>query len=652
MGGRGAAPGKRVGGALYLHRSALAALEPGQGARVAALAARCSEPWNVAKLDLAGDEAVSLLEYEPFAEAAFPALRASHRLSAEGALVRRRYGAENPPILHRKELLLLPDHPDRARFAALTRDLEARGLFVDMARRGRRKPWDAALQAAGLAIEDHRVVARAAREAPAPQVERHRTAIARSALSAPVSALQEAGFLTGERGFLDYGCGRGDDVRLLQAAGIAASGWDPHYAPDPGLLTPRPLVNLGFVLNVIEDRQERREALRAAWALTEQVLSVAVMLLGKSDVSGHLPCGDGFLSTRGTFQKYYSQAEIAGFLSEVLGRKPIAAGPGVFFVFRDEMLEQRYLAQRLSPGQDLASLAALHSPRAIAPGGGSAARQKLLADLAELTLLLGRTPHGSELPERLRSGLKRAGLSLARALTAALGDLPEARLAAASARRKAEVARYLAMQHFAARSAYRKRDPQVQRDVKAFFGTVKAAEAAGRALLFSIGDPEVLLEEAQDLQAQGLGRLRHGVYELHIRDLDRLTPRLRTYVGIAELVIGSLDPATLLALEFEARKVLTRDYPKFEEEALPRLGLQGEVDLRSADVRYRDHAKDGRVSVLLGKSDFMQGNEARYAAQAHFDAALLDLLSEADPHRLPFSEIAQRLLQAKLPLPY
>ena len=62
-------------------------------------------------------------------------------------------------------------------------------------------------------------------------------AIARSRLSAPVQALARWGFLDGLPSFLDYGCGRGDDIRALVQAGLDVVGWDPYYAPDV-LLSP------------------------------------------------------------------------------------------------------------------------------------------------------------------------------------------------------------------------------------------------------------------------------------------------------------------------------------------------------------------------------------------------------------------------------
>src|SRR4051794_17422022 len=95
-------------------------------------------------------------------------------------------------------------------------------------------------------------------------------------LSQPVALLVRHGLIKPGAAVFDYGCGQGDDLRILSASGIEAAGWDPHFRPE-AVQTPAPIVNLGFVLNVIEDPIERRDALRGAWALTEQVLSIATM---------------------------------------------------------------------------------------------------------------------------------------------------------------------------------------------------------------------------------------------------------------------------------------------------------------------------------------------------------------------------------------
>jgi DNA phosphorothioation-associated putative methyltransferase len=80
-----------------------------------------------------------------------------------------------------------------------------------------------------------------------------------------------------ETSFFDYGCGLGEDVSLLKAAGINAEGWDPYYLPDTRR-QPVECVNLGYVLNVIEDQKEREQTLRSAFELARKVLIVSVRI--------------------------------------------------------------------------------------------------------------------------------------------------------------------------------------------------------------------------------------------------------------------------------------------------------------------------------------------------------------------------------------
>ena len=53
------------------------------------------------------------------------------------------------------------------------------------------------------------------------------------------------------------------------------------------------VVNLGFVLNVIEDAHERVETLRAAWSFAKRALCVSVMVQGRAFTSGQKPHRDG-----------------------------------------------------------------------------------------------------------------------------------------------------------------------------------------------------------------------------------------------------------------------------------------------------------------------------------------------------------------------
>lgn len=80
--------------------------------------------------------------------------------------------------------------------------------------------------------------------------------------------------LTPGMSVFDYGCGRGGDLNRLQALDFSCDGWDPTFRPENPLRSAA-LVNLGYVINVIESADERAYVLRRAWSLTEQVLVVS-----------------------------------------------------------------------------------------------------------------------------------------------------------------------------------------------------------------------------------------------------------------------------------------------------------------------------------------------------------------------------------------
>ncbi|WP_295432217.1 hypothetical protein [uncultured Thiodictyon sp.] len=165
----------------------------------------------------------------------------------------------NPPILHRKELMLPADHPRRTEYEALTCAAQAVGLFDEPRRIGYRRQWLALVREQGYRIEGHALVPLGNDETnltsvddPTPvhaawQASRQLTALVRYGFSAPVQSLARYGLLDGRYRFFDYGCGRGDDVRGLTENGLTAAGWDPYHAPDNPIRA-ADIVNLGFVI--------------------------------------------------------------------------------------------------------------------------------------------------------------------------------------------------------------------------------------------------------------------------------------------------------------------------------------------------------------------------------------------------------------------
>ena len=241
--------GKRVGRASYLHRSAVALLPQSQAHAIDEARRQAAKaPWNVVRIE---KDTISFLLYEDFDEAAFPCLLKATKVDLRtGNTVHIDYrGRRNPPILHRKELLLPPDDPRLPQFRALTAAAEDHGLFKDANKIGTRDAWFARVAAAKLKLQNGRLIGA---DEDGHEIARHRTAIIRRDLSQPMQLMMRAGILNGGRSVFDYGCGQGEDVAALALQGYNVFGWDPHHAPS-GPRRPAAIVNLGFVLNVVED---------------------------------------------------------------------------------------------------------------------------------------------------------------------------------------------------------------------------------------------------------------------------------------------------------------------------------------------------------------------------------------------------------------
>lgn len=138
------------------------------------------------------------------------------------------------------------------------------------------------------------------------ETPRWKTAIKRDRLSTPVRLAVEQGLINATDRVLDFGCGRGDDVMRLMALGVDARGFDPYYLNNK--FDSAAIVNCGFVINVIEEEDERVEVLRFVWELAIASLIVSVRTDNKE--SG--------ITSIGTYQKYYTQTEFLAWVKKVL----------------------------------------------------------------------------------------------------------------------------------------------------------------------------------------------------------------------------------------------------------------------------------------------------------------------------------------------
>ena len=409
------------------------------------------------------------------------------------------------------------------------------------------------------------------------------------------------GFLDGSHTVFDYGCGQGDDVRLLGAMGVAAAGWDPAFRPDAPRI-PADIVNLGFVLNVIEDPDERRAALKAAFALARQALVVSVMLGYQSKRAQFAGYRDGVITQRNTFQKYFAQDEFRAYVESTLDANPIPIAPGVCLVFRDPADEQLFLLARQQVRREWRLLRCEPDNTAVSR---LIEHNRAHIDAYWLRALeLGRPPAADE-------------CSAAQALAATLGSrrrvhdwvsrLYEAeQLEAAAIGRQEDLLVYFALGHFARRRPYRELPERLQRDVAHFFGSITRARAAGKRVLFAAGDPERVAEAALFCHYElGIGQLaeRHHL-TFHQSVLGECLPLVRVYVGCALQLFGDTTAVDLVKVHLQSRKVSFLLYDDLESPA-PSLVERVKVDLARLRVDYFDYG-------AAGERQFLEGNAGDY----------------------------------------
>lgn len=624
--------GKRLPDALYVHASAVPQLPKECWPlveRAQSLVGLAEDRFNVIKFHRS-TPTISLLAYPRFFEDGFPVLSHSWTVHlAEANHSERSYAAdENPPILHRKELLLPPDHPAAPDFAALTRRVGEYGLLENPSEIGFLLPWQARLDRLRLQIRGNEVFEFGDEsEADGAKIQRERTALSRYALSSPVQALWRNGYLDGERNLFDYGCGRGDDVRILGALGVEAAGWDPHFRPEADRREAE-LVNLGFVLNVIEDRKERADALLGAWHLTKTLLVVAALVGNRSEYEKHRLYRDGVLTSRGTFQKYFSQSELRDYIGSVLDHSPLAVGPGVYFVFRRDEDEQRFLEARYG-GRPPPTRSLPYDPSALGPRPRRTSRRpskwdenaELVEEYWKTCLTLGRMaeidefPRSTELCETFRSCKSVFGRLMK--------ERGSAELDAARTSRRDDLSVFFALEIFERRGRLRDLSPRIQRDVRSLWGSHSNALADGKRTLFESGAREHLAADAEHAIATGLGALdERGHLNVHQSVLRQLPKRLRVFVGCAERIYGDVSEYDLLRLHLWTKKLSLLSFEGFDDRPIPRIRRRVKIFLARADFIEFDYPPDRDAPVLYWKSDYLKEDSPAYERQRPFDQQL------------------------------
>jgi len=585
------AVGKLLPDALYVHVSALGTLQPElqrleQRARTATPQV---EKATLVKFSFNQPQIVYLF-YPDFDVYAHPALQSSIQINLETlrASSRDYSTTDNPPVLHRKETFVTPEYPHYDTFAWLTKQEEVLGLLEASRGIGLRNAWEQRLRDRTLEIHNHALACplpSTHHSSPTtPKIQRHKAAIARATASKPVRLAVEAGLFPPETTYFDYGCGHGADIEYIKRLGLTSAGWDPYYRPDADHVS-ADVVNLGYVINVIEDTAERREALINAWNLAQKVLIVAAQVLIDDRTRGVIAYGDGIITRRNTFQKYYEQEELKAYIDQVLGVDSIPVALGIYFVFRDEAQAEVFRASRFRSRTT--------APRIRLKVNKFEEYRELLQPLMDFYTDRGRLPTPEEitadvgghscapLPETFGS-IKRAFKVILQATDAGEWD-------AISDKRRHDLLVYLALSHFGKRPKFKDLSPTIRADIKALFGSYQQACTAADLMLLSLGQTSLIEERCRQSK---IGQQRPNSLWVHVSALDQLDPLLRLYEGCAARTLGRPEEATVVKFHVQKPQITYLFYPGFDKEPHPALHTSMAIGLRDLHVRYRDYDQD------------------------------------------------------------
>jgi DNA phosphorothioation-associated putative methyltransferase len=431
-------------------------------------------------------------------------------------------------------------------------------------------------------------------------VPRHRTALARRDLSRPLAQALADQVLDPAGTVFDYGCGRGDDLRNLAVLGVAATGWDPVHRADAER-RPADLVNLGYVINVIEDPAERAEVLRRAWTLARRVLVVAARLTWDArDLAGR-PFGDGIVTRRGTFQKFYEHIELASWIRQSLGAEPLAAAPGIFYVFRDPAQAQQFLANRVT---------AYRPKTRIDPQAVYEAHRELLTPLAGFLTQHARPPRDDELAADEAGLLRETFGSIGRACKLIRRVTSDEHWNKVTAARRDDLLVYIGLSRFGHRPRASQLPTTLARDIKALFGSYQEACAQADRLLFAAGRTDLI-----DLAAcsSPVGKLTPTALYVHRSALPSLPRLLRLYEGCARGLAGTVDGANIIKLSVAEPQVSYLSYPRFDADAHPALSAAVTVSLGKLTVTLRDYSRSVNPPVIHRKEEFVAADHPRRA---------------------------------------
>jgi DNA phosphorothioation-associated putative methyltransferase len=424
---------------------------------------------------------------------------------------------------------------------------------------------------------------------PLQEINRARTAMRRHRCSRPIAVALADGIIDKNTIVFDYGCGQGGDVQYLRTKKIKASGWDPNFFPQEKQIR-SDVVNLGYVLNVIEDLDERLSTLRAAFKLAARALVVSVRV--ESALRDGLEFADGQVTSAGTFQKFFGQAEFREYLESALKRHVYLVAAGIAYVFSDEAAESGYLAtraftRRLEYRTDLIE---------------EFSRNRAARRYVKMANRLGRLPRSDEFAEFEQ--LVGVFGSHQRLQRLALRQVNREVFEGSRDQRREDVLTYLSMlrlQGLEPPPLYAL-PASIRNDIIGIWRSYKSAVQEGERFLFSIGRADTVVAACR---SAGVGKLLPEALYVHKSAENDLPALLRLEIFAAWLIVGEIS-YDVVKISIDGRALSFLRYPDFDKDAHPSLARSVRVYLPKAKCEVRDYRNGANPPILHRKETMVR----------------------------------------------
>ncbi|CAM3359139.1 DNA phosphorothioation-associated putative methyltransferase [Mycobacterium colombiense] len=416
---------------------------------------------------------------------------------------------------------------------------------------------------------------------------RERTAIGRGDLSMPVRQALLDEVVRTDVSVLDYGCGRGQDAARLRKMGVTADGWDPFFAPDTPLVE-RDVVLLTYVLNVIEDFGERQEAISKAWQLATKVMVVSCRLTWELNSIRGEESGDGIVSSRNTFQRFFTPSEIRKIVEETTGRRCVSPVPGVVYAFRHDEDRFAYLARGAITGFEWAE---------------SEDYASAVSEVISFAEKRGRPPLFEEIPDHL---LPQLGRFSRRSLLEVINKGASADRVAEGLRRSTlDTLLYLGTSIFSGRASLGALPLGIQADIKHCFKSYREACARADRLLAKIRDDTYIRGAMQNSP----GKMTATAFYVHRSAVSKIAVVLRLYEYCGFIAAGRPGGWNILKLDHRGRRVSWSSYPEFDTNPHPTLEWTYGVEMASLESSFQSFGQRVNRPLLHRKEEFLDPDD-------------------------------------------